>query len=211
VLLTQSGVTGADVLYRLDATAIDDGFASLPNADYGAGRVDALRALAGGDAETGEEPPTLSLVAIPDRVDPGGTVRLVATASDPEGTPISLRWDEGYDGTWEGDYAAETERTITPSLEGATEGWAFVKVRARDAAGLVSEASVRIRIGAYAAGTDAGMPDAGGADAGTGGGGGGGGGCGCRVAPRAPSPMTALLALALVTLTAARRRTSRAR
>jgi MYXO-CTERM domain-containing protein len=121
---------------------------------------------------------------------------------------ISLRWDEGYDGTWEGDYAPETERTITPSLEGATEGWAFVKVRARDAAGLVSEASVRIRIGAYPAGTDAGMPDAGGgADAGTEG---GGGGCGCRVAPRAPSPTTVLFALALLTLTASRRRASRA-
>ena len=207
VLLAQSGVTGADVRDRLVATAIDDGFASLPNADYGAGRVDALRALAGGDAESGGEAPTLSLVAIPDRVDPGGTVRLVATATDPEGTAISLRWDEGYDGTWEGDYAAETERTITPSLEGASEGWAFVKVRARDAAGLVSEASVRIRIGAYPAGTDAGMPDAGGVDAGMGG---ENGGCACRLAPRAPSPTTALFALALLTLTAARRRASRA-
>ncbi len=207
-LLAQSGVTGPDVRDRLVATAIDDGFASLPSADYGAGRVDALRALAGGDAETGGEPPTLSLVAIPERVDPGGTVRLVAAASDPEGTAISLRWDEGYDGTWDGDYAAETERTITPSLEGATEGWAFVKVRARDAAGLVSEASVRIRVGAYPMGTDAGTPDAGGVDAGTGG---GDSGCGCRVERRAPSPMTGLFVLGLLTLAASRRRASRTR
>jgi MYXO-CTERM domain-containing protein len=223
-LLAQTGVAGADIRGRLAATAIEDGFATLPNSDYGAGRVDALRALAGGDASDGGEPPRVGLVAIPDRVDPGGTVRLVATASDPEGSAISLRWDEGYDGTWEGEYGAETERTFAPSLEGASAGWAFAKVRVRDAAGLVSEASVRVRVGAYPSGTDAGMPDAGmpdadasdagapdaggSADAGTGG---GGGGCGCRVEPRAPSTRIGLFALLVLALAVRRRGERRVR
>ncbi len=195
-LLVESGVRGTSVRERLMATAIDDGFATLPNSDYGAGRIDALRALASGDAEDGGDAPTITLVAIPAQVDVGGSVRLVATAADPEGSAVELRWDDTYDGTWDGEYASATERAISPALDGgATEGWVFAKVRARDAQGLVAEASVRIRVGAYPAGADAGMPDAGGgADAGMGG---EGGACGCRAHDGRTSRLASITAIAL--------------
>ncbi|MFO0708373.1 MAG: S8 family serine peptidase [Sandaracinus sp.] len=181
-LLVQSGLRGADVRARLMSTSIDDGFATLPSPDYGMGRIDALRALANGDADDGGEPPTVTLAAVPSRIDLGQSVQLVASASDPEGTAVEARFDDGYDGAWDTEYASVLEHTFTPTLTSGTEGWVYAKVRVRDAAGLVAEASVRIRVGAFPAGVDGGEPDAGiGPDAGPGS---GGGGCGCRVGTR---------------------------
>ena len=206
-LLVESGVRGTAVRERLMGTAIDDGFTALPDPSYGAGRIDALRAMANGTTEDGGGAPTVSLVAIPAQIDLGGTVRLVATASDPEDEPVTLRWDEQYDGTWDGEYVSDTERTITPALEGAaSEGWAFAKVRARDGHGLVAEASVRIRVGAYPEGADAGTPDAGVGDAGPSSG--GGGGCGCR-ASGTTGPTGSVLVLGLVVALTRRRRRCR--
>lgn len=212
-LLVEAGLRGPDVRSRIMETAIDDGFGPLPNGDYGAGRLDALRALAGGASDDAGVVPVVSVSLSAPRVAPGESVRVVVTASDPGGGPISLRWDDDYDGSWDSEYAAydeARERTITPRLTGsASEGWGHVKVRVRNVAGLLAEASVRVRVGEWPAGTDASVDSDAGvdADAGVGGMPGDGGGCGCR-APATGTRSTSawLLGLGLLTAGAARRR-----
>jgi MYXO-CTERM domain-containing protein len=205
-LVVETGLRGATVRERIMATAWDDALGGpLPDPDYGAGRLDALRAVVGSEpVDNGGGPPRVTLEASPPAIDPGGTVTLTAAAVDPEGSPVVLRWDEGYDGTWEGDYADATTRTWTPTVSGAG-GWAYAKVRARDVYGRVGEATVRVRVGEPPTPAfDAGTPDAGlvaedaaaGLDAGPAP---AGGGCGCRTgAPggRSASAFAALLALA---------------
>jgi subtilisin family serine protease len=179
-LLVGAGLRGAAVRERIMATAIDDGLGgTLPNGDYGAGRIDALRALAAGATEDGGEPPTVSLSA-PSYVPLGSPITFTASASDPEGSEVTLRWDQGYDGTWDGEYGPSDTLTFTPS----EEGFVFVKVRARDAFGRIAEAAARVQVGGEA--PDAGTPDAGP-------GGGGDGGCGCSAQRRGPSPFTLIV------------------
>jgi subtilisin family serine protease len=223
-LVVERGLRGLAVRDRLTATAWDDGFVpSLPDPGYGLGRLDALRAVNGMEpVDFGGGPPRVTLEASASRIEPGESVTLTVTAFDPEGSPVLVRWDEGYDGTWEGDYEMPAPRRWAPLVEGG-RGWAFAKVRARDVYGRVAEASVRVRVGALPVPPDAGPPDAGSTDAGVAawdasvspdaGVVPASGGCGCR-AGGASSPAggrSGLVALGLVVLVASRARRARAK
>lgn len=160
-LLVESGVDGAAVRDRIIETAIDDGTGgTLPNANYGHGRLSASAAL--GAAETGT-PPTISLSA-PESVRPGATLTLTALVSDADSGSLAVRWDNTYDGTWDTEYAETLTHSVTaPNAEGSFH----VKARVRDANGRIAEAAVVIAIAAGAPVTPEDGDD--------------GGGCGCGV------------------------------
>jgi MYXO-CTERM domain-containing protein len=143
-LLVESGLDGASVRDRITETAIDDGTGgTLPNANYGHGRLSASAAL--GVAETGT-PPTISLSA-PETVRPGARLTLTAVVSDADGGSLSVRWDDAYDGTWDTEYAESLTRSVTAPN---SEGTFHVKARVRDASGRIAEASAVIAVAASA-------------------------------------------------------------
>jgi hypothetical protein len=183
-LLAQSGVRGFDA-HRAIREGADGAGLEVPNDDYGHGRLDAAGAL--GRTISGS-PPTISLSA--SAAAPGETVTITATISDPDGGALEVRWDEGYDGSWDGEYAATLARDLTQIAGGAR-----LKARVRDPQGYVADAAILV---ALAPAIDAGTPDAGpgphSAED---------GGCGCSTAPR--SAPVALFAAALTMLVRSRR------
>ena len=165
-LLAQSGVHGLEARDRIRNTAISDAkTGDVPNDEYGYGRLSASAAL---NADSSNLAPSVVLHAEPSFGEPGSRVVLKATATDLEDAEGELlaRWDDGYDGTWETEFASEMSREVV--LDNLP---AFYKVRVRDSQGRVSEASIRI--------TDTAPPmmDAGVGDGGTSASGTSGGGC----------------------------------
>lgn len=165
-LLAQQGIHGTDALATMRDTAAHDGIAgTLPNQDYGAGRLRASAAL--GVSETGRAPrAVLRAQAVA-----GGAsneVRLMIEASDPDGDALEVRWDDGYDGRWESGFGAVMERIVRVDAVGVHR-W---KARVRDATGRIAEAAAMIRVSsidlpdAGSGNPDAGMGDAGLNDAG---------------------------------------------
>jgi MYXO-CTERM domain-containing protein len=183
-LLAQNGVRGADA-HRAIREGADGAGLEVPNDDYGHGRLDAAGAL--GQTISGS-PPTISLST--SAAAPGDTVTITATIADPDGGALEVRWDESYDGTWDGEYGSALARDVVQTEEGAR-----LKARVRDPEGYVAEAAILV---ALVPAIDAGIPDAGAgpnpseAD-----------GCACSAGQ--PSA-TALIAVALVMLVRARRR-----
>jgi MYXO-CTERM domain-containing protein len=147
-------------------------------------------------------PPRVALRAEPSRAQPGERVRLSLELSDPDGGALEVRWDDGYDGTWDTDYAAPAERTIDVETTGVLR-W---KVRARDATGRIAEAVARVQVAVpQAPPTDAG----GQVDAGPGDGGmvaPPASGCGCRAAGGSPLTAGGLACFVLALLVRRRRR-----
>jgi subtilisin family serine protease len=175
-LLAQTGLRGEPSLARVRETAIaDDATGPIPNDDYGHGRLSAVAALGG---EPAGASPSLTLRATPSRVRSGESVTLRVEAADPDGGPIEVRWDDGYDGSWDTEYERPTSRIVSFTQPG-TYRW---KVRARGATGRVAEAVARVVVSEEAPSVDAGgQVDAGAADAGVEP---AGGGCACRVGAR---------------------------
>lgn len=192
-LLVESGVAPRDVRARLMATALDDDHETLPSPNYGSGRLNALASLRNSQDTSEGTGPTATLEARPSVITPGGTIMLVAGGSDEDGDTLSYRFDEGYDGSWETEYQAETTRTFTPT----TPGYHWAKVRVRDVHGLVAEATVRVLV--VPEGTDAGI----GGDGGVGGG--SGGGCGCHAGSGSSAGLWAFGVLMLGVLARRRR------
>jgi MYXO-CTERM domain-containing protein len=115
-------------------------------------------------------------------------VTLTPEATDAEGGALEARWDQGYDGTYEGDFAALGPREVTFS----EPGWQRVKVEVRDSGGLTAAAAVLVEVmpppadktpPAADGGPGAGMSED------------DGGGCGCAVgaAPTAPGALLLFL------------------
>jgi MYXO-CTERM domain-containing protein len=118
---------------------------------------------------------------------------------------LQVKWDDGYDGTWDTAYAAPAPHAITSKTAGPVP----TKARVRDAAGHVAEAVVWVTFGA------AGSSSASSSGAsGSGGEGGGSGhviapkssGCGCRTAGARSGASFAGASLAALALVVARRR-----
>jgi len=137
-LLAQANVWGDAARDAMRAGAwVDEVTGAVPNERYGYGRLNAAGAL--GVTATGE-PPTVTLQASATRVAPGTQVMLTATAVDPDGPAgaLELRWDDGYDGSWDTTYAALAPHAVMM----ATAGKQGYKARVRDAAGRIAEAVV---------------------------------------------------------------------
>jgi hypothetical protein len=197
-LLAQRGVRGADVRGVLMDSAIDDGAGgTLPNDTYGAGRLSAVRALGGDPDGTA---PLASLVASVTTAISGERFTLTPSATDAEGGALEVRWDDGYDGTWDTAYAPLEARDLRITALGVSR----FKVRVRDASGRFDEAAIAIEV--IAAPPDAGPPDAGpdASDLVPG----GGGSCTCRIGTRASDGTSSVLVL-IASAIALRRRAAR--
>lgn len=137
-LLAQTGLEGNAILARIRETTIADPIAgALPNHDYGHGRLSAANALGG---EAGGAAPTVRAWADPPYASPDEQVRLVVEVDDPDGDAVEIRWDDGYDGSWDTSYAAPEERSVSYSDEGVYR-W---RVRARDRSGRIADAAIRL-------------------------------------------------------------------
>ncbi len=208
-LLAQVGIRGLAARQALRDGAVADGATGeVPNSDYGYGRLDVAGAL-GIDGHG--RAPSITLRAEPAEARAGEEVRLVAEAADADdaASSLELRWDDGYDGSWDTPYGASTARLLTQG-----DVPLRAKVRVRDPEGHVAEAAVLVPIPPPNV-QDGGVSEDGVAAAD---GGveeprvaGGGGGCGCD-APGSGSPLSSSCGVPLVMAIAfARRRSARRR
>ena len=200
-LLIGDGMPAAEVLGHLGETA--EAAPGVEFAVQGHGHMDAAAAFGGA---RGAAAPTVTLAAEPAIARPGDMVHLVATVAGPNGEPVTVRWDDGYDGDWDGTYGATLERDVLAEALGVMR----FKVRARSEAGPIAEAVTRIDVVErlptpdMGPGADAG-PTSPGADAGPTSPGNDGCGCGVTQAPSGAWP----LGLVLFVLGARRRRGGR--
>ncbi len=218
-LLAQAGLHSDAARDALRSGAwVDTTTGAVPNPTYGYGRLNAAGALGVTTVETGAPAITLSVSpGAPTTAEPAEITPTVEGA-DGGAAGLQVKWDDGYDGTWDTVYAAPAPHKVTSAMPAELP----FKARVRDAAGHVAEAVIWVKFTqatqASDAGADAGSrPDAGlgGSDAGGDGGQGGGppgkSGCGCRAAAdagRQPWYAGLLGLAAAAAATATRRRRS---
>jgi hypothetical protein len=107
----------------------------LPNKDWGFGKLDVHRAALGTAAMDNSQP-----VAKGTATDLGNLQILLdgETSSDPDGDPLTYRWDTNYDGSW------NTEQSDNPQavLEGEEAAAGIARLRVYDDKGTFSEVLV---------------------------------------------------------------------
>jgi MYXO-CTERM domain-containing protein len=196
-LLAQAGLHGDGARDALRKGATHDAMTGkVWNQDYGYGRLDIASAL-GVQATSG--PPTVSLRASTDTPAVGAKVTLTPTATDASGKTagLEMKWDDGYDGTWDTKYAPVAPRVVTST----TAGNQPFKIRVRDSGGHIAEAVIWLEF--LGSGTGGGGTGAGGGMNDT------GGGCGCEAAGLSPATTSAGLGAGLLLALAALRRRRR--
>jgi MYXO-CTERM domain-containing protein len=149
-LLAQTGVQGVRGRDALRAGADATGL-EAPNEDYGYGRLDAARTL-GAPATLGATPavPTIRLEVDPVMALPGTTVTVNVVLDDADDPLESLevRWDEGYDGTWDTELEpAGPSAVVTRTFVQSTTPLRL-KVLVRDPHGHAAEAALLVPVGA---------------------------------------------------------------
>ncbi len=107
----------------------------LPNKDWGYGKLDVHKAALGA-AAPGNAPP----VAMAEALDAGGlqVVLDAGPSTDPDGDPVTYRWDTDYDGVW--DTAQEDGPQVI--LQRSEPGSGVAKLRVYDDKGAFGEALV---------------------------------------------------------------------
>jgi subtilisin family serine protease len=136
-LLWQAGVRGGAIRDALRGGAIAEPvYGSAPNPVAGHGRLSAAGALGRKVPAQAEAPPQVTLIAEPAAVPPGQPVVLRPQIAG-QGGRFEVRWDDGYDGTWDTGWGAAAERQVEKPA-----GKQPYRVRVRDQAGLVAEAVV---------------------------------------------------------------------
>lgn len=156
-LLAQAGIHGDAARDAMRAGAIvDSDTGSVPNGDYGYGRLSAAGAF--GVQANGVDP-SVTLTVAPANPNIGDAITLVASAKSNDGNDAALKakWDDGYDGTWDTTYAAIAPHPISVT----TPGKYPFKVRVRNASGHIAEAVIWADVGDASSG----------------------GGCSCRTSP----------------------------
>jgi hypothetical protein len=116
----------------------------VPNTAYGQGRVSLEGAL--GFPADGGAPPVLVLEA-PAEAAAGEAVTVHPAVTDPDGDAAAalIRWDLGYDGTWDGAFAAVADLPVEIPAELVGRRLP-VAAEVRDEAGLLDRAAVWIAI-----------------------------------------------------------------
>ena len=94
----------------------------------------------------GNQPPTVSVTAMPGTVDGGGTVALDGTASDPEGNHLSYTWSSNGGGSFADDSALYTTWTAPPKTDAAQSILLTLTVRDDGAGARAAQAAVRITV-----------------------------------------------------------------
>jgi MYXO-CTERM domain-containing protein len=185
-LLAQVGIKGDAARDAIRKGAITDkSMGALPNGDYGYGRLNASGAL-GVTTPTGDVP-TVTILASKAKASVNEKVTLTP---QPVGAgTFQVKWDDGYDGTWDVPYATVAPRDITSDKPGT---FAF-KAHVRSSGGRVAEAVTYVTFGPATS---------------SGSGSSGSGGCGCRATNEAGSAGGAIL-LGATALAFVRRRSGR--
>ncbi|MGE0326053.1 MAG: S8 family serine peptidase [Polyangiaceae bacterium] len=207
VLLAQAGQTGAAAIEALRSGAeVDALTGSVPNADYGYGRLSAAGSFG---VPVDAAAPKIELSAKPAGAAPGETVTVTPVVT---GSGITLRWDDGYDGSWDTELGAADARDFVQANEPLR-----LKVQAWNSNGRIAEAVLLVPLepmngvgGAGGSGGSAGGGAAGTSNA-SGGASGGGedGGCGCATPGHSNSSGSAWLALGGLAYLVRRRRKSK--
>ncbi len=159
---------------------VDSQVGSVPSKTWGHGKLRAYRTLFGKDPASNTAP-TVTLSGGPAYV--GGPVTLKAVVKDAEQgqSELQIRWDEGYDGSWDSSYGPIKPLVRTYDKEGTVR----IKVEVKDSGGLTGAAAVLFKVlpgsqkpdgGGDGASTDGGTPPDEEAS-----------GCGCHAAQRAGS------------------------
>ena len=137
-LLAQVGIRGDDARNAMRMGAVVDGITgTVPNSDYGYGRLDAAAAL--GIKTVGKDF-TIALTSDPVACHVGQDCRLVVTGQGDADALAGLQseWDDGYDGTYDVAFAGSLSHAISaPTM---MPGKFPYKVRVRNGAGHVAEA-----------------------------------------------------------------------
>jgi subtilisin family serine protease len=177
-LLAQAGVQGDAARNAIrSGAAVDQLTGPVPNPNYGSGRLDAAGALG---MKTGGKDFTL-MVASSANPRVGDAKLLVTAVGDADATAgLELKWDEGYDGTWETDYAAAAPYAVSQKMPGRY----VYKVRARNATGHVAEAIITLDLKEAS-------------------------GCGCRIGAPSTVPLGSVLVLLVGVVLLGWRRTRR--
>jgi len=152
-LLAEASIRGNDALQAVRSGAVSDATTgAVPNMEYGYGRLSAAGALG---VSNDSEPPVLTLQLSPSVVPLGSLATITPAASDPDGdeAAIELKWDDGYDGEWDGEYGKLEARTVQRDQVGRYP----YKARVRDAQGRIAEAVVWIEVTAAPLQPDAGL------------------------------------------------------
>jgi MYXO-CTERM domain-containing protein len=137
-LLAQAGITGDAARDAIRSGAqVDDLTGTIPNGDYGYGRLDAAGALG---MKTAGSDVTVTLSFKPAHPTVGQKLQLIAAPSDPS---AQAKWDDGYDGSWDTGWAAVAPHVVTPRKPGVYS----YKVRVRNASGHVAEAVTTVKVG----------------------------------------------------------------
>lgn len=128
----------------LEGAAADALTGEVPNTAYGFGRVSLEGAL--GLPAGGGVPPVLALEA-QGEVGPGAVVTVHPVVSDADGDAeaAQIRWDVGYDGTWDGAFAAVADLPVEISADLAGRRLP-VAAEVRDETGLLDRTALWIAV-----------------------------------------------------------------
>jgi hypothetical protein len=141
-LLAQAGIRSSAARDAIRAGAISDAVTgSVPNGVYGYGRLDAAAALGVKTAEVGG--PSISLTLSPSEPTTAAPAQIDPVVQGVSGgtAGLQVKWDDGYDGTWDTAYAAPAPHAVSSP----TPATLPFKARVRDAAGHIAEAVVWVK------------------------------------------------------------------
>ena len=121
---------------------VDAQVGTVPSDTWGHGKLRIHRSIFGKDPVANTAPSVT--LAVSGKVNVGSPVTLTPTVKDAEDTEakLRLRWDDGYDGTWDTALAAVKARTVTFQKTGV----ARFKVQVEDSGGLTGEAAVLLTV-----------------------------------------------------------------
>jgi subtilisin family serine protease len=141
LLEVEPGLTADQVKTRLKSRAMVDAQVT-PGDGWGAGKLRIDRLLfANFFADNGA--PSLSLLSTNEaKAGAPFTIKVIAADAEDNPSQLQIRWDRDYDGTYDGDFAALSDLTLTPS----TPGFVHAKAQIRDSAGATAEAIVLVKV-----------------------------------------------------------------
>jgi hypothetical protein len=159
---------------------VDSQVGSVPSTTWGYGKLRAYQTLYGKDPTTNTAP-VVKLSASKAHVGQPVTIKATVTDAEQDSSGLKLRWDEGYDGSW--DVGPGPVKPLVRTYDKA--GRVRIKAEVRDSGGLTGEAAILLDVLPASEDPDGGVGGAGDgaatepADDGS-------AGCGCRLGAEAP-------------------------
>ena len=121
---------------------VDAQVGAVPSDTWGHGKLRVYRSIFGKDPVANTAPRVKLVVTGPVNVGSPVTLTPVATDAEDGEAKLRLRWDDGYDGTWDTTAGPVKARTVTLHQTGP----ARFKVQVEDSGGLTGEAAVLLTV-----------------------------------------------------------------